>query len=404
MTGPVTPPRKPAPTGPLVPAQSAGTAASRAQPDRTRSDSARRDSACPDPARPDSAHPPSARPDLARPYVARTDPAGTAAGGPDPGRATTPGSPSAEDIVLDNSPLADTKPGVGLGDSASGDSELEDTAPGETVPPEPEPGPAPDPAAGLARPPAVPVARAAQPFVPARGRSAAALSADPRIPVWIRRAIVALLAGVVVTIFLSWRWGLTAAVVVAIIDTIYQSKAMSPIPADVRASSAQRRTRHRLGLLHAAGYVALHNRAIPGSDSVIDHLLIGPAGVFAIDSERWDRRLPVRTTGAPGTGALYHGPFSQSPRLAHARWEAARAAELIGARLREEITVSAVMIIYGPTIPWGVATLRGVAVLSGRRVRKYFRARSRATRGEHLGSEDIALIYQTAEQVLPPAR
>src|SRR6185312_16307514 len=99
-----------------------------------------------------------------------------------------------------------------------------------------------------------------------------------------------------------WRWGLTAAVVVAITDTIYQSKAMSPIPADVRASSAQRRTRHRLGLLHAAGYVALHNRAIPGSDSVIDHLLIGPAGVFAIDSERWDRRLPVRTTGAPGTG------------------------------------------------------------------------------------------------------
>ena len=208
----------------------------------------------------------------------------------------------------------------------------------------------------------------------------------------------------IVTIFAGWRWGLTAAAVVAIVDTIYQSKAMSPIPADARASSAQRRTRHRLGLLRTAGYVALHNRAIPGSDSVIDHLLIGPAGVFAIDSERWDRRLPVRTTGAIGTGVLYHGPFSQSPRLAHARWEAARAATLIGTRLRQEITVSPVMVIYGPTIPWGVANLRGVAVFGGRRVRKYFRARNRATRGQQLGPEEIDLIYQTAEQALPPAR
>lgn len=300
--------------------------------------------------------------------------------------------------MLDERALADTTPGVGLDDNESGDSELDDTAPGETLPPEPEPEPEP-----VRRTPAVPVTRVTQQFIPARGRPMSALSADPRVPIWIRRAIVALLVGVVVTIFLNWRWGLTAAAVVAIIDTVYQSKAMSPIPADVRATSAQRRTRHRLGLLRTAGYVALHNRAIPGSDSVIDHLLVGPAGVFAIDSERWDRRLPVRTTGATGSGVLYHGPFSQSPRLAHARWEASRAAELISARMGEEVAVSPVMVIYGPTIPWGVVTLRGVAVFGGRRIRKYFRARNRATRGEHLAQEEIELICQTAEQALPAA-
>jgi hypothetical protein len=298
--------------------------------------------------------------------------------------------------VVDESALVDTTPGTRLGGPPPDDSELDDTTPGETVPAEPEPP---------RNPPAVPVAGRAQPFVPSPGLGrTGALSTDPRIPAWIRRAILALVAGVVVTIFAGWRWGLSAAAVVAIVDTIYQSKAMSPIPADARASSAQRRTRHRLGLLRTAGYVALHNRAIPGSDSVIDHLLIGPAGVFAIDSERWDRRLPVRTTGATGTGVLYHGPFSQSPRLAHARWEASRAAALIGAGLRQEIVVSPIMVIYGPTIPWGVANLRGVAVFGGRRVRKYFRARNRATRGEHLGQDEIDLIYQTAEQALPPAR
>src|SRR5262249_32911933 len=151
---------------------------------------------------------------------------------------------------------------------------------------------------------------------------------------------------------------------VAIVDTIYQSKAMSPIPAEVLAASAQRRTRHRLLLLRPSGYVALHARAIPGSDSVIDHLVIGPSGVFAVDSERWDRRLPVRTTaaGKSSTGMLYHGPFSQSPRLAHARWEAAQAARLLGDELGGEISVSPAMVIYGPTIPWSVATLRGVDV------------------------------------------
>jgi Nuclease-related domain len=229
------------------------------------------------------------------------------------------------------------------------------------------------------------------------------LTADPRLSVWIRRAIMALAAGIAVTIWQNWRWGVTAAAAVAIIDTIYQSKAMSPIPADVLATSAQRRTRRRMLTLRAAGYVALHGRAIPGSDQVIDHLVIGPAGVFAVDSERWDRRLPVRTTGATSTGVLYHGPFSQSKRLAHARWEAAQAGRLIGAELRQTLNVSPAMVIYGPTVPWGVATLRGVEVFSGKRVRKFFRSQNRATRGRHLDEHEIAMIYEAAERVLPAA-
>jgi hypothetical protein len=233
----------------------------------------------------------------------------------------------------------------------------------------------------------------------------ASLSADPRWRVWVRRAIIALIVGIAVTIWKDWRLGLTAAVAIAVADTIYQSKAMSPIPADARATSAQRRTRRKMVPLRAAGYEILHARAIPGSDSVIDHLLIGPAGVFAVDSELWDRRLPVRVTaGSPkSSGVLYHGPFSQSPRLAHARWEAAQAASLIGAELQHEISVKPTMVIYGPKISWGVANLRGVEVFSGAGVRKFFRQQNRATRGHHLDEHEIGLIHQAAERVLPPA-
>jgi hypothetical protein len=245
-----------------------------------------------------------------------------------------------------------------------------------------------------------------EPVIPDDGLSEPARSvmADPRVPAWIRRAVLALAVGVAVTLWQGWRWGLTAAVVVAILDTLYQSRAMSLVPAEVMSSSAQRRTRHRLGMLRTAGYVALHRRAIPGTTDVIDHLVIGPAGVFAVDSERWDRRLPVRATagGKTSSGMLYHGPYSQSARLAHARWEAAQAGSLLRSALGDEISVSPAMVIYGPTIPWAVATLRGVDVLSGRRVGTFFRRQNRRTRGRHLSDDEIDAIFDAADRVLPP--
>jgi Nuclease-related domain len=221
--------------------------------------------------------------------------------------------------------------------------------------------------------------------------------------VWIRRAVIALVVGIAIAIWLNWRWGLTAAAVVAIVDTIYQSRAMSHIPADVLATGAQRRTRRQLRKLRSAGYVSLHGRGIPDSDQIIDHLVVGPAGVFAVDSERWDRRLPVRLAGA-NAGVLYHGPYSQSSRLQHARWEASRAATLLGAQLQHPVSVSPVMVIYGPKIHWGVATLRGVEVFEGKRIRKFFKSQNKATRGHHLGDQEIGQIYQAAEQMLPQTR
>ena len=99
-----------------------------------------------------------------------------------------------------------------------------------------------------------------------------ALAGDPRLPLWIGRAVLAAAAGIAVMVWQGWRLGVTAAAFIAIADTIYRSKT-----AAVQVTTAQRRTRRRLFLLRPAGYVALHRRVIPGSDSVIDHLVIGPA-------------------------------------------------------------------------------------------------------------------------------
>jgi Nuclease-related domain len=230
------------------------------------------------------------------------------------------------------------------------------------------------------------------------------LAADPRLPIWIRRIVIALVLFTAATIWQNWRLGLTVAIIAGIIDAIFRSKTMGMIPAAVRVSSAQRMTRRRLVLTRPSGYLALHARAIPGTESVIDHLVVGPGGVFAVDSERWDRRLPVHNRGSRSAAGpiLYHGPFSQKERLAHARWEAAQAARLLSEELGTEIRVRPVMIIYGPRIPWNIATLRGVDVFTGRKAGSYFRRRNQASDSDQLSWDQVGDIYEAAGRALPP--
>jgi Nuclease-related domain len=238
--------------------------------------------------------------------------------------------------------------------------------------------------------------QAARSVAPAPRPLLGGLADDPRLPLWIGRAVLAAAAGIAVMIWQGWRLGVTAAAFVAIADTVYRSRI-----AAAQVTTAQRRTRRRLALLRPAGYVALHRRAIPGSDSVIHHLVIGPGGVFTLDSERWDRRLPVRNVSA---GRLYIGPFSQEERLARVTRESARTAVHLSRALNKEISVRPAMAIYGPTIPWTVDSPDGVDVFAGRRVRRYFRRQTRNSRGSRLDAGQIEGIRAAADRVLPPAR
>ena len=229
-----------------------------------------------------------------------------------------------------------------------------------------------------------------------RGTILSRLSAHPRLPVWERRIAFALVAGIVFTLLFDWRIGVTMAILAAIADSLQRAHTTALVPAS--RSAAQRRTERKLTRLAGAGYRALHERAIPGSDNVIDHLVVGPAGVYAIDSERWDKRLPVRVIKRK---QLFHGPFSQKDRLIEARWEAARASELISGALGRHIEVRPSLAIYGPKIPWQVLTIRDVDVYSGDQIRKYLRQRAKINRGRRLAQADTQQIYAAAERVLP---
>jgi nuclease-like protein len=287
---------------------------------------------------------------------------------------------------------------------AEAEPDLEDlplldwSLPGEPSGPE-EPAPA-EPPKPEWKPVVTPVEETAggprQPGIGEGRGNLAHLGTNPRMRVWRTRLIVAAVVMAGFSFWVSWKLGLTLAVVVIIADTIYRSR--RGYPGVIKMTAAQKRTRRQLSKLGRAGYRAMHARPIPESEEQIDHLVVGPSGIFAIDSEDWDKHLVVRTK--KGT-QLWHGPFSKKDRLQHAQWEAQRAADMISGEIGKPVVVRPAMAVYGPRIPWDVATIRDVDVFSGPRLRKYLRRRARQADVRPLTDSEIEKIYEAAGKAFP---
>jgi hypothetical protein len=65
------------------------------------------------------------------------------------------------------------------------------------------------------------------------------------------------------------------------------------------------------------------------------------------------------------------------------------------------VTVRPAMAVYGPKIPWDVATIREVDVFSGPRLRKYLRRRARESGQPPLNDAQVDRIYEAANQAFP---
>jgi hypothetical protein len=79
-----------------------------------------------------------------------------------------------------------------------------------------------------------------------------------------------------------------------------------------------------------------------------------------------------------------------------------QASDLVGDALGEDVPVRPAMAVYGPSIPWGVMTIRDVDVFGGDRLRKYLRRQPNGIKRARLAPADIERIYTAADRVLPP--
>jgi nuclease-like protein len=133
-----------------------------------------------------------------------------------------------------------------------------------------------------------------------------------------------------------------------------------------RGAAGERRTARLLDPLERQGWAALHDLAVPGSWANIDHLVIGPGGVFVIDSKQYRGRLQLDPSGQ-----LWHGRYPLAPTLRAVSFEADQAAQVLP---DPGVVVLPVVAVHGAQVPWGKVVVEGVPVVAARRLPSMLRA------------------------------
>jgi Nuclease-related domain len=148
----------------------------------------------------------------------------------------------------------------------------------------------------------------------------------------------------------------------------------------------ERRTARLLDRLVRDGFVVFHDLAVPGSLANVDHLVIGPSGVFVIDSKQW-----TGSVYQGGDGLVWHNHYRLDRTLETVRWEAETLGRLLGTR------ITALLCVHGAHVHGGGLHAQGVAIVPAHLLRSalgYDRA---------LSDADVELLATTARTSLRPA-
>jgi hypothetical protein len=150
-----------------------------------------------------------------------------------------------------------------------------------------------------------------------------------------------------------------------------------------RGAAGERRTARLLGPLERHGWAVLHDLAVPRSRANLDHLVIGPGGVFVIDSKQYRGRIQLDPSGQ-----LWHGRYPLAPSLQAVSFEADQAALVLP---DPDVVVVPIVAIHGAQVPWGKVVTHGVPVVAARRLPSMLRQLPAV-----LGPERVAVLADQA--------
>ncbi|MQS18024.1 NERD domain-containing protein [Streptomyces kaniharaensis] len=159
-----------------------------------------------------------------------------------------------------------------------------------------------------------------------------------------------------------------------------------------KGAAGERRTADLMRALEKDGWIALHDRAVPGSKANLDHLLISPRGEVAyVDSKSWtSSKSKLRLQD----GELWYGRYPQTRALQTVAWEAGQASRLLG------VPVTAYVAVHGAAVPYGQLHLQDVTVMNAKTLVRHLRNRAPAPGPAGAIPHQLA---RRAEQLLPPA-
>jgi Nuclease-related domain len=150
-----------------------------------------------------------------------------------------------------------------------------------------------------------------------------------------------------------------------------------------QGAAGERRTARLLAPLERHGWAILHDLAIPGSTANLDHLALGPGGVFVIDSKQYRGRLQL-----DASGKLWHGRHPLAPTLGAVSWEADQAAQALP---DPGVAVVPIVAVHGAQVPWSKVVVDGVPVVAVQRLPSMLRALPAV-----LGPERVAWLADQA--------
>jgi Nuclease-related domain len=153
-----------------------------------------------------------------------------------------------------------------------------------------------------------------------------------------------------------------------------------------RGAQGERHMARLLDRLTRDGYVVFHDLAVPGSLANVDHLVIGPTGVFVIDSKQW-----TGSVHQSADGLAWHNHYPLEQTLETVRWEAGAIGRLLGTH------TTPLVCVHGAHVHGGGLHAQGVAIVPAHLLRSglgYDRV---------LSDADVELLATTAWTRLHPA-
>jgi hypothetical protein len=221
-----------------------------------------------------------------------------------------------------------------------------------------------------------------------RRHRAEELAAWTRSLVW--RAPLVAAAGVVGQVLADQaglpHGGLVGLAVAGLVAWRLRFRPSEQVTAWRRGAAGERRTARLLDRLTRDGFVVFHDLAVPGSPANVDHLVIGPSGVFVIDSKQW-----TGSVHQGGDGLAWHNHYRLDRTIDTVRWEAETVGRLLGTRIH------ALLCVHGAHVHGGGLDTQGVAIVPAHLLR--------GALGDErvLSDADVALLATTAWTSLRPA-
>ena len=180
--------------------------------------------------------------------------------------------------------------------------------------------------------------------------------------------------------------GLVGLAVAALVAWWLRFRSSEQVTAWRRGAQGERRTARLLDRLTRDGYVVFHDLALPGSLANVDHLVIGPTGVFVIDSKQW-----IGNVRQGADGLAWHNHHRLDRTLEAVCWEAQMVGRLLGA------PTAALVCVHGVHVHGGGLDAQGVAIVPAHLLR------GAIGYDQVLSDAEVALLATTAWTSLRPA-